>query len=455
MWKNTGTNATAEGEFTDGTPGSDPRSILGEAWLNMVQRELQNFVTNTGIVLSEGDEHQLTKAGTIVSGRPGADVAAAATLNVPVDGNVHVVTGTGVTITGVVATAPSPLYLAFAAANTLQHSAGLLLPSSKDVHLSAGDAVILVRSAAGWRCMQILGATGRRIQVFTASGTWIKDPQAKIIRVELWGAGGGGSSGRKGVSTGNASGAAGGGGGAFVERFFDASALGASETVTIGAGGLGGVGQTSLTTNGNSGSNGGNTTFGSLLTAFGGGFATGANATNSDSGAGGGVLSAANGGTSGAPFDSSSSTGQHFGGGDRDASVYGGGSGAFATSASSTELGYCSLLGGPGGGSGGGINGTDVVHANVQPTEGGGNVGTSGGGAAAGVNHATTPTAGANGVGRKGGGGGGSALTGSGAAGGAGGQPGAGGGGGGATNTGASSGAGGPGGDGMAVIYSW
>lgn len=91
---------------------------------------------------------------------------------------------------------------------------------------------------------------------FTSSGTWTKDSGLVRIKVEAWGGGGSG-----GWQTGGAA-VGGGGGGAYSEKWFEASELSATETVTIGAGG------TAVSTG--SGNNGGNTTFGSLLTAYGG-----------------------------------------------------------------------------------------------------------------------------------------------------------------------------------------
>lgn len=63
MWKNTGTNATVGGEFTDGDAMLGvPRSILGAVYMNMLLRENQNAVLGSGLALTEGDEHQLAKA---------------------------------------------------------------------------------------------------------------------------------------------------------------------------------------------------------------------------------------------------------------------------------------------------------------------------------------------------------------------------------------------------------
>lgn len=103
---------------------------------------------------------------------------------------------------------------------------------------------------------------------FTASGTWTKYPGLAFIEAEGQGAGAGG----EGVS-GDEYGAGGGGGG-YCKKTLYATALGATETVTIGAAGAGGSAAPT------SGSNGGDTIFGAHFTAGGG--------TGGGSGSGGG-----------------------------------------------------------------------------------------------------------------------------------------------------------------------
>lgn len=118
------------------------------------------------------------------------------------------------------------------------------------------------------------GASGSNFQSFTASGTWTKPGTGNVAMIECWG--GGGSGGRYYGS--------GGGGGGYNSRTMDLSTLPATVAVTIGAGG------TSKTTNG-TGSVGGNSSFGSYLTAYGGG-AGGSGLSAYEGGGGGGPLSA-------------------------------------------------------------------------------------------------------------------------------------------------------------------
>lgn len=106
---------------------------------------------------------------------------------------------------------------------------------------------------------------------FTASGTFTKPAWAQFVMVELWGGGGSGGSGRRGAAGTNRLAGTGGGGGAFNRAVFKASDLAATVSVTVGQGGAGGASVTANSTNGNSGTAGGNSSFGGLVTAFGGG----------------------------------------------------------------------------------------------------------------------------------------------------------------------------------------
>jgi len=102
-----------------------------------------------------------------------------------------------------------------------------------------------------------------RVQIYTIGATWTKPAGLKFALAMAWGAGGGGG----GVDgQGSNTQAAGGGGasGAFSLKFLLASALGATEIVSVGAGGAGGSGN-------NNGSSGGNSSFGAHIQANGGG----------------------------------------------------------------------------------------------------------------------------------------------------------------------------------------
>lgn len=206
-------------------------------------------------------------------------------------------------------------------------------------------------------------------QTFDTSGTWTKPSHGTIALIEAWAAGGSGAK--------HASGGGGGAGGGYDLRIVALSALGATETVTIGTGG---AASTTAT-----GAAGGNTSFGSHLTVNGGvggsntsggtggsqpgapSPVTGVIDTNADlnldtvihEGAGGSTVAAAQ-------------NGRHRGGGGGAAngtggsSVHGGGGGGGGGTAPGT--GGTSLSGGAGGAGGNTGNGTD----GTQPGGGGG-----------------------------------------------------------------------------------
>ena len=172
---------------------------------------------------------------------------------------------------------------------------------------------------------------GSSKEVFTANGTWVKPTAGTIALITLWG--GGGSGARFGGTAGG-----GGGGGACVQRLFQLSDLPGSAAVTIGAGGAAIASGTDA--NGNVG---GTSSFGSLMTAYGG---AGGSRTNV-----GGTLSATGGGGGGSLAAGSSSTGGAghgsilTGGNAGDTGDYGGAGGA-----SGTSNGPAAFWGGGGGG---------------------------------------------------------------------------------------------------------
>jgi hypothetical protein len=127
---------------------------------------------------------------------------------------------------------------------------------------------------AAWK-----GLTGGTpvVNVYTASATWTKPSGARSVHVRL--VGGGGGSGGSDVTTSTQSAqAGGGGGGGYAESWIDASTLGATVAVTVGAGGIAG------TNTPGAGAAGGTSSFGSVVVAGGGG--GGATGVNSAAAAG-------------------------------------------------------------------------------------------------------------------------------------------------------------------------
>jgi hypothetical protein len=192
---------------------------------------------------------------------------------------------------------------------------------------------------------------------FTSSGTFTKPdglPDDRRVFVEAWGGGGGG---------GAAINHGGGGGGAWVSRWFRAGDLASTVTVTVGAGGA--VSNV-----------GGNTTFGALLTAYGGGF--GNLGGGVPYGGGGGGASEVGGNASGAAAGAGGYLGGGVGGGNSTTENGGGGGGGGGSVGGRAVRG-----GGGGGGNSGGAGGASLFGGNGGAAGSAGVAPAGGGGAAA------------------------------------------------------------------------
>lgn len=227
---------------------------------------------------------------------------------------------------------------------------------------------------------------------FTASGTFTKPPGYSAFGGFAWGAGGGGGKSGSTNTTG------GGGGGACLPFYLLSSAVGTTETVTIGTGGPG-------TSSAGNGTAGGNTTLGSLVTSYGGGAGAGNGAANRYGGGGGGALSAGSVGTaaaaSGGDPNGSTTVGvsKDFGGGpSQERSVYGGGGGGDGNTAAGRSI--YGGGGGAGGGSAPGAAGTSTFGGagGAGSNAGNGAAGTQPGGGGGGTRTGTTSGAGADGA---------------------------------------------------------
>jgi hypothetical protein len=359
-----------------------------------------------------------------------------------------------------------------------------------DIDIDTSDTTIFKKTSAGAgdeNKAPILDASGKLasgfmtsvyspvdVQEFSYTGspqTWTKPTVGRVTLVIAYGGGGGGGGGRGGNAGTSRRGGTGGGGGARIIGEFRTADLGATETVTIGAGGTSGAGGSGG--NGSNGGIGGTTTFGSHLSAFGGGGGVGGAAeaagTGLSGGGGGGGCGAGAVGASSAtsaggypgvtttilcigtqgcsgPINPSSVLG----------AVEGGGCGGYSdlsNPAINAITGGPSMNGGAGGGAGGAVlvantecaggAGGAVQTYGIYPAAGGGGAVNGGAGAAG--------SAGTSVRGGTGGAGGGSQDSGTGGAGGAGGACGGGGGGGGAGTT--TGGAGGVGGAGKMYVY--
>jgi hypothetical protein len=254
-------------------------------------------------------------------------------------------------------------------------------------------------------------------QTFSSSTTYTIPATSKLIIVECIGAGGGGGSGRRGGSQ-----QGGGGGGGAWERLSipvsELGGVGASVTVTIGAGGAGAP-RATVDGNGSAGSKGGNSRFGTFYFsgAMGGGGGGSSGAGERGMGYVGGLAM---------------TVGSEFGTGGRAALV--------------ARKGWR----GGGGGGAGGYAGASSESDPPLTTTGQTYAATTGGGGAAGTGDGGNGTAGGT---SQGGGGGANGASNTGGNGGNGGNAGGGGGGGGSSATLINSGAGGTGGNAQIKIW--
>jgi len=246
----------------------------------------------------------------------------------------------------------------------------VLLSSATGVYWGAGSAANLTLYTSG-------------------SGTWTKPASGTFVRVRMWGGGGSGAHAGGGSRV-----VGGGGGGIYAERYYILSDLAATESYSVGAGG---VAITANTAGGVNGNPGGTSTF-----------STGTNALSAYGGGGGGSQTGgANGGYSGTLFavgtTAGSTTGvsatQTWQGGDggfgdsTNASPavpgkgYMGGGGGGATPSGVAQAGATSV----GGGAGGAANLTATATSGSAP---------GGGGGATGNGTSTAISSGAGGAGR-------------------------------------------------------
>lgn len=273
-------------------------------------------------------------------------------------------------------TTTSTLNVSALGAKTIKYPGGANLQANSII---AGQLVVVEYDGTNFQMVSVPAYGPVDTQTFLASGTWTKPTFGTIARIQTWGAGGGGTGGG-GAATGSNN-CPGGGGGGYNERIIALSALGATETVTIGTGGTGGIQAVTPTPPGD----GGNTTFGSWLTGYGGGGGGDGSTGTQVGGGGGGPLGAASRTTAGAPGSPFSGAGTSGGiggfgmysGGGAGATAgasfaggnafYGGAGGGSVHTTVSVGIGGTSILGGNGGA---GVNGTGV--AGSQPGGGGG-----------------------------------------------------------------------------------
>lgn len=126
---------------------------------------------------------------------------------------------------------------------------------------------VLSTNGSGSLSWATAGGMQTQVDTFTSSGTWTKPAWAKRVEVYLLSGGCGGASGSRRATTTTRVGGAGGTAGTITYGTFNASSLGSTESITIGAGGTGGASVTTNDTAGNFGTVGGRTLFGSHFQA--------------------------------------------------------------------------------------------------------------------------------------------------------------------------------------------
>lgn len=160
------------------------------------------------------------------------------------------------------------------------------------------------------------------ILIFTSNGTWNKPAGLKYIKVQLVAGGGSSSSHNGGAGGFNGGISAGGAAGGYSEKIISADDLGATETVTVGQGGLGGASGL------DQGNNGASSSFGSHLSATGGTRGNGARFSSGAAFANGGLGGIGSGGDlnlRGGDGEFASGSNQQYAGGHGGASYFGGG----------------------------------------------------------------------------------------------------------------------------------
>jgi hypothetical protein len=331
-------------------------------------------------------------------------VASATTTEIGLVGTSFVAISGTTTITGFGTAASRLRFIRFTGILTLTHnSSSLILPGAANITTAAGDTCVAISDASGnWRVYNYTKASGKATigpastditdattvgkavlttasaaaarstlggvgvvaqQIFTSGGTYT--PRTGLIYAVIECVGGGGGGGGVAGASGFVTGGGGGGGGSYARTIAIAATIGASQTITIGAGAAAG------TTGGGTGSTGGSTSCGSICVAAGGVGGTGGGSAAIGSGGAGGAPGTSDFGAAGmsgnnAPYSSSAATAQYQVG-----TTQGGNSGlGMGAGGKSTYSGGASITGTAGSNYGGG--GSGAMSVNVAANAAGG-----------------------------------------------------------------------------------
>lgn len=212
------------------------------------------LTTSGGPITTTGT---ITLAGTLIAANGGTGFASYAVGDL-------LYADTTTTLAKLAKNASASRYLSNSGASNIPAWAQVDLSNGVTGNLAVGNLASGTGASATtfWRGdgTWVTPATGD-FQEFNASGTWTKPSgfaADSYVLIEVWG---GGGSGARGASF--ATNIAAGGGACYMCVWKKLSALGSTETVTIGAGGA-------ATNTTGAGNNGGNTTFGTHITGYGG-----------------------------------------------------------------------------------------------------------------------------------------------------------------------------------------
>lgn len=240
--------------ITNPTTNSDIQSSVIRNELQTLEDEIGVLQSYSGIIILIAGENLTANNAVYIKASDGKAYKTDATDTTKIDfvgfAQSTVTTGNSVTIT-----VGETFTLSGLTANSLYYLSGT--PGA--ITVTAPANVKIVGKALSTTILEIQKLLTIRTNTFTGSGTWTKLPGLKYIEVEVQ-AGGGGSGGSPATGILAASGA---GGGGYSRKKIHTSALGATETVTVGAAGAAGSTSTD-------GGDGGDSSFGAHATTTGG-----------------------------------------------------------------------------------------------------------------------------------------------------------------------------------------
>lgn len=247
-----------------------PATVPGYEWYEGVQEALALAIEDSGVVLDASVHDQLRKHIRRLAGGNVTALTVNTVLTADHAGILAIAITAARTFTLPAANAAGgrPMRFTFVRTDatafvaTVQRAGADTIEGLTSLPLAVGERLTLVSDGvSAWRIAA--GVAGRllNVQVFAASGTYTPTPGTGSVEVEVQGGGGAGG-GTTLPTVGNVSLGAPGGAGAYGRARFTAAQFGASQAVTVGAGGV--------ATAATAGANGGTSSFGALLSAPGG-----------------------------------------------------------------------------------------------------------------------------------------------------------------------------------------